>query len=512
MADVLILNPPFVDDFVRSARWDARSRGRVQRHPDYLAVATAVLIESGIDAKLVDACAQNWKKADVEALLRREKPAYVVMHAATPSIDNDLAYAALAKETAGSKTILVGQHVTAVPEDTFRRSRGALDFIALGEYDETVRELVSGGSPEETRGLCFAGPDGAFKRTPPRPFLDVDKLPFPAWQFIDPNWYYDGGKLHPFLTLISGRGCFARCTFCRDPQLMYGHENRYRDPKLVVDEMEHDIRLFPRLREIMIETDTFTANRDHVEGVCREILRRRLDTRIRWSCNVRTDVKRDLLQLMQRAGCRMLMIGFEFGTQQALDAVKKGTRLERTTEFAEDAADLGFTLHGCFMIGAPGETETSARATIDYAKSLPLDTIQISGVAAYPGTELYELAKSKGYLIPKDWSEYLDKNQEQVTVLDYPELPKERIDRLIDQGLKEFYLRPRQIWKMGAAIRGIGDVKRKLYGFASFLDAIYAPRRKKKNGVAAAGAAAAGPAPAGDASAAPAREAGGERA
>jgi len=482
MADVWMLNPPFVGDFVRSARWDARSRGRVQRHPDYLAVATAVLLRAGIDAKLIDACAENRSREDLRGLLARERPSYVVLHAATPSIDNDLAHAALAKETAGAKTVFVGQHATAEPADTFRRAGGALDFIAYGEYDHTLRDLVSGSRPEKTLGLFHEDSEGKLVRTPPRPFLDVNELPFPAWQFIDPNLYYDGGKLHPFLTLISGRGCFARCTFCRDPQLMYGHENRYRAPELVVDEMEHDLALFPKLREIMIETDTFTANRDHVEGVCREILKRRLETRILWSCNVRTDVKRDLLQLMRRAGCRMLMIGFEFGTQAALDAVKKGTKIERTTEFARDAADLGFTLHGCFMIGAPGETRESARATIDYAKSLPLDTIQISGIAAYPGTEMYEWAKHEGHLIPKDWSEYLDENHEQVTVLGYPKLPKETIDELIDQGLKEFYLRPRQIWKMATAIRGAGDVKRKLYGFRSFLDAMAVSRRKRRAG------------------------------
>ncbi|MFH1279334.1 MAG: radical SAM protein [Candidatus Eisenbacteria bacterium] len=482
MANVLMLNPPFVKDFVRSARWDARSRGRVQRHPDYIAVATAVLEKAGLDAKLVDACAQNWDRERTERLFRQEPPEWVVMHAATPSIDNDLAYCALAKETAGAKTVLVGQHVTAVPEETFERAKGALDFIALGEYDYTLRELIGGSDPASTRGLSFLGGGGMMVRTPPRPFIDVNELPFPAWHHIDPDWYYDGGKLHPFLTLLSGRGCFARCTFCRDPQLMYGHENRYRDPKLVVDEMEYDLSLFPNLREVMIETDTFTANREHVEGVCREILGRRLDTRLRWSCNVRTDVKRDLLQLMQRAGCRMLMIGFEFGTQEALDAVKKGTNLERTVEFAHDAADLGFTLHGCFMIGAPGETERSARKTIDFAKSLPLDTIQISGIAAYPGTELYDWAKKNGHLIPKDWSEYLGENEEQVTVVDYPELPKERIDALIDQGLKEFYLRPKQIAKMAATIRGVGDVKRKLYGFKSFVEAMSVKKKGGKGG------------------------------
>ncbi len=480
MAQVLILNPPYVDDFVRSARWDARSRGRVQRHPDYICVATGVQRQAGIDVRFVDAAAQNWSQGDVESLLRHEKPEWVVMHASTPAIANDLAYCRIAKEIAGSKTILVGQHVTAVPEDTFRRSEGSLDYIAIGEYDHTIRDLFLGNNPADTPGLFYMDDFGQPVRTGPRPFIDVNELPFPAWDFIDTAWYRDGGKLHPFITLLSGRGCFARCTYCRDPQLMYGHENRYRDPELVVDEMEYDLSLFPALREVMIETDTFTADREHVEGVCREILKRGLDNKIRWSVNARSDVKRDLLQLMKRAGCRMLMVGYEFGTQMALDNVKKGMNLRRAKEFTENAADLDFTVHGCFMIGAPGETEETARATIDFAKSLPLDTIQISGVAAYPGTEIYDWAEREGYLVPKDWDEYLDENHEQVTVLDYPQLPKERIDELIDTGLREFYLRPKQVVRMASAIRGVGDIKRKMHGVKSFVDYMGGNARKRK--------------------------------
>lgn len=478
MAEVLLLNPPYVDDFVRSARWDARSRGRVQRHPDYLAIAAAVLEQAGHDVLLVDACAMNWNREQVRTLLKKEKPSRLVIHAATPSVDNDISYCALAKEIAGSTTVLVGQHVTAVPEETFKRAGGAIDFIALGEYDYTLRDLAGGSDPGETAGLCLPGDGGDPVRTAPRDLLDVNELPFPAWRFIDPAMYRDGGKLHPFITLLTGRGCFGRCTFCRDPQLMYGHKNRYRSPEAVVDEMEYDLSLFPSLREIMFETDTFTANRKHVEGTCREILKRGLNRRVSWSCNVRTDVDTDLLRLMKEAGCRMLMIGFEFGTQEALDAVKKGTDIERARRFSHDAAKLGFTQHGCFMIGAPGETEETARTTIEYARSLPLDTIQISGVSAYPGTEIYDWAKQKGYLVPRDWSEYLDENREQVTVLDYPQLPKEKIDELINIGLRRFYLRPKQIARMALSIRGVGDLKRKLYGFRSFLDVVASGKKK----------------------------------
>jgi len=106
--------------------------------------------------------------------------------------------------------------------------------------------------------------------------------------------------------------------------------------------------------------------------------------------------------------------------------------------------------------------------TIAFAKSLPLDTIQISGICVYPGTEMYHWAREKGYLVPRDWREWVSASGEQVTLLSYPQLPKAEIDRLIDRGLAEFYLRPSQIGRMLTAIRSWSDLRRKLYGVWSY--------------------------------------------
>jgi radical SAM superfamily enzyme YgiQ (UPF0313 family) len=166
----------------------------------------------------------------------------------------------------------------------------------------------------------------------------------------------------------------------------------------------------------------------------------------------------------------MLMVGFEFGTQEALDAVEKGTTLEHSVRLASEARRLGFIVHGCFMFGAPGETKDSALKTIEFAKGLPMDTVQFSGICAYPGTEIYSLAAEKGFLIPRTWREWVDDHWEQATVLSYPELSMEEINELIDRGLKGFYLRPKQILKMARAIRTPDDLRRKLYGFRMFTD------------------------------------------
>ena len=475
MADVFVLNPPVVQDFCRSARWAARSRGRVQRHPDWLLTAVAVLEEAGFRVDFLDGPVLNFERQEVLSALKQSRPDLVVLHTTTPSIDSDLIYASLTKELLPDcQTVAAGPHVTAEPEDTLKRANGTLDVVIRGEYDYTLRELVQLASSgwdlselSEIAGISYLDQQNKLVHTSSRPYLDVNELPFPSWQHIDPKWYRDAGKRFPFITLISGRGCFGRCTFCRDVPLMEGKKLRMRHPELVVDEIEYDFSLFPYLREVMFETDTFTASPKHVEGVCREILKRNL--KITWSCNCRTDVDLKLLPLMKQAGCRMLMVGFEFGTQEALDAVKKGTTLEQSMRLAKEAQRLGFTVHGCFMFGAPGENMESALKTIEFAKSLPMDTVQFSGICAYPGTEIYQQASKIGTLVPNSWREWVDENWEQVTVLDYPGLSKEEIDGLIDKGLKEFYLRPKQMVKMALDTRTPDDLRRKLFGIKMFI-------------------------------------------
>jgi radical SAM superfamily enzyme YgiQ (UPF0313 family) len=464
--NVLMLNPPYGKDFCRSARWAAKSRGRVQRHPDWMLITTAVLEKAGNKVKFVDGAALNLERKDIQKIIHDFSPSMVVIHTTTPSIYNDISYASLAKESGNPTTVLIGPHVSAEYEDTFKLSNGSIDIIAIGEYDYTLRDIASEKPVKDIEGIAYQDGDETIK-TPERQFLDVKELPFPAWHHIKPEWYHDAGKRFPFLTLISGRGCFARCTFCRDTPTMFGRRLRFREPSQVVDEMEYDLALFPYIKEIMFETDTFTAEPSHVKGVCEEILRRGVN--IPWSCNARVDMDLSLLPLMKKAGCRMLMVGFEFGTQEALDSVRKGVTLEQSRRFAEEAKRLKFIIHGCFMIGAPGETKESAHATIEFAKSLPMDTIQISGICTYPGTDMYRWAKENGYLVPKDWSEWVDTDLEQCTLLNYPQLSKQEIDNLIDQGLKEFYLRPKQMFRMIFNIRNIGDMKRKLFGLKSFI-------------------------------------------
>ena len=471
---IFILNPPYVKDFCRSARWAAKSRGRVQRHPDYLLTLASVLLNNNHEVKFIDGPVSDLNREQIKQHIQEYLPDMLVLHTTTPSIYNDLEYAYDAKKISSNIiTVAVGPHVSAVPEDTFKISselfESSLDAIAVGEYDFSVAELADSISNFNNIPGLATVLDGKIKYEPAY-VIDVNKLPEPAWQLINPEDYHDAGKRFPFLTLINARGCIGNCTFCCYKNIMAPGKLRQREPELVINEMEHDVAMFPNLQEIMFETDTFAADPIYTENLCKLMIKHKIKEKIRWSCNGRVDTKLELLPLMKEAGCRMLMTGFEFGTQEALNSVKKGTTLEQARKYAETASKLGFIIHGCFMIGAPGETHESANKTIEFAKSLPCDTVQFSGICPYPGTPIFDWAKENNFLMPNNWKSWVNQEYEQCTLLNYPQLSAQEIDQYIDKGLKSFYLRPKQILRMLKNVKSFSDLSRKLFGLKNFVN------------------------------------------
>ena len=460
--------PSYGKDFSKSARWYTKSRSRCFRHPEYFLTAVAVLEHDGHLVQFIDATTHNVSKKRLVNKVLNYKPEMVVIFCTTPSIYSDIEHAKMIKQkNKKTKIVLIGPHVSAVPKETINIDK-SIDVIAYGEYDYTLRDLANKKSLRSTLGIVYRDKN-KIRKNKTRPVIhDLDRLPFPAWHHIKLEDYPDPGKLYPFITMITGRGCPNYCTFCVNTPVMFKRNFRKRSVENIVDEIEYDLRLFPNIQEFMFETDTFTADPKHVKAFCKELERR--DLEITWSCNVRVDIDLKLLPIMKKAGCRMLMIGYESGSQKSLDSVCKGVTLSQSKRFTERAHDLGFILHGCFMFGFPGETPEEAQKTIDFAKSLPLDTVQFSGISAYPGTAIYEWAKKNGYLLPKDWTEWVSPEKEQVTVLNYPQFSKEEIDKYIDKALKEFYLRPSQMLRMATNIRSLSDVKRKVFGLRSFLD------------------------------------------
>lgn len=467
---ILIVNPAYGKNFVRSARWAARSRGRVQRHPDYLAIATAVLEKEGHEVKLLDAAALNMDQGAVREIAVTFRPELSVVHTTTPSIYSDIRHGEMLKEV-GAVTVLIGQHCSALPVETMKIS-GHIDFVVQGEYDYALRDLASGTPVTEIEGLAFREGEQIVWNHRRSFITNLDELPFPAWHQIDIRDYFDAGKLYPFVTLISGRGCPNGCTFCVLPQVLYGRKYRLRSASSVVDEIQYDLELFPELKEVMFEDDTLTARPERTGEICEEILNRGI--RISWSANSRADLDDlDLLKLMKEAGCRMLVVGFEFGDQCVLDNVNKRLTVEQMKQFTALARKAHIKIHGCFMVGGPGETKETAERTIRLAQELKPDTVQFSALTPYPGTELYDWCRVKGYILAADWPEWVTAGEQQ-TVLEYPGLSRTDILELVDRGLYHgFYLRPRTWVHHLLTVTSFDDFKRKMRGAKNLLQYLW---------------------------------------
>lgn len=470
---ILLINEPFVRDFCRTQRWAARTRGRVLRAPDWLAYAAAVLEKHMPDAavKLYDFPAMNADKEEFRALVLKEQPDFVVLDSTTPSIYSDIECARIVKDNSPAKVIMVGPHASALPEETLRIAQGAIDVACIGEYDYSVRDVVANYDRlSGVCGICYLS-GGSPVRTAPRPLIEnLDELPFPAWHHLDLMKYFDGGKLYPYIDIISGRGCPNQCVFCLWPQVMHGVRYRLRSPENVVDEIERDIQLCPQVLkggEFFFEDDTFTVHKDRAIAISEEILRRKLN--ITFSVNGRADsYDPEMFRVMKRAGCREVLVGFESGVQRMLDEMHKNITVEQSRAFMAAAKNAGLQVHGCFVIGLPGETEETARQTMEFALGLGLDTLQFSGAVPFPGTRFFQTCEQQGWLLTKEWNRWLD-GGEQHAVVAYPSIPQDRVNYYVDKGLRKFYFRPGYMLRFLLKTRSLSDLYRKVRGAINYI-------------------------------------------
>ena len=291
--------------------------------------------------------------------------------------------------------------------------------------------------------------NGRICHNPARPHIEnLDELPFVSRVYRDHlrphiNSYFYGANQHPVVSILSGRGCPHRCAYCVYPQTMTGHQYRLRSVNNVVNELEFIKKDLSEVKEVFLEDDTLTVNRKRAMAISQEIIDRKLN--ITWSTNSRADADYDTMKLMHKAGCRLLCVGFESGSQEILDKLQKHIKRDNYFRFRDDAAQAGLMIHGCFMYGNEGETPETMRQTLELAKELNCDTAQFYPIMVYPGTRAYDDYKEKGYITAKRFRDWLTPDGQHNCVISLPNISKENLVEFCDLSRREFYLRPRYI-------------------------------------------------------------------
>jgi radical SAM superfamily enzyme YgiQ (UPF0313 family) len=263
--------------------------------------------------------------------------------------------------------------------------------------------------------------------------------------------YEIGEALYPFVSFYGGRGCRSKCTFCLWPYTVGGHKYRVRSPENVVGEVERATEYFPQIREVFFDDDTMTDARPWVEDVARKLGPVLVPKGITWSTNAKVNVPLETLKVLKANGLRLFTVGFESGSQEILNNVKKGMTVKGAREFAENCHRLGIKMHGTFIVGLPGETKKTIRDTIQFAKEINPHTLQVSLAAPFPGTYLYDQAKREGWL-RADHGKLVGIEGFQVSTIEYPHLSAEDIFAAQEQFYREYFFRPSKIaeimWEM----------------------------------------------------------------
>jgi len=462
----LFLNPPSFEGFDggAGARYQAKREIRSYWYPTWLAQPAALVPGS----KLVDAPPAGLTLDDI--VTQADQHDLMILHTSSPTFAGDVKVAeALKAKNPDLLVGFVGAKVAVQPERSLQASP-AIDFVAREEFDFTVAEVADGRSLSSVAGLSYKDAGGQVVHNPDREILtDMDRLPFvtPVYKRdLRPEDYYIGYLLHPYVSLYTGRGCRSRCTFCLWPQTVGGHKYRTRSVANVLEEAALVKELFPQMKELFFDDDTFTDDRPRAEEIARGLGRLGLT----WSCNAKANVPRETLKVMHDNGLRLLLVGYESGNQQILINIKKGLRVERARQFAADCRELGITVHGTFILGLPGETKETIQETIRFAREVNPHTIQVSIAAPYPGTELYRQAVEKGWLPDDDDGATLVSEQgTQLAALSYPHLQHTEILDSVDAFYRRFYFRAGKLAEMSAEMFQPGMASRRLREGAEFV-------------------------------------------
>lgn len=453
---VLLINPPFLYQFSRSQRSPAITKGGTLYYPYWLVFAGAVLEKNGIDFDLLDCPAEDIKSEDVLERIYKEKYNLIIIDTSTASIEKDVKFANKAKEKNPEAVIaMVGTHVTAVADDVLKKTL-SVDIAIRREYDYTVTDIAKNlNDYSGVEGISYRDENGKIKHNKDRELIkDLNEIPFisPIYKkYLNIRNYYFAAADYPMVMLISGRGCPNGCTFCVYPQTMFSRQYRFRSPKNVVRELKYIAEEMPEVKDVVFEDDTITADIDRIREMCNLIIKEKIN--IKWTCNSRVSngsvvVDIETLRLMKKAGCRLIVPGFESGNQKILDAMHKNITLEQSLEFMENAKKVDILVHGCFVFGFPGETKETMRETLEFAKRLNPDSAQFYPAFVYPGTELYQWASKKGYITTKDYSQWIKKDGQHNCVLSLPDgLTPEYLTEFSEKAYREFHFRLRYLGK-----------------------------------------------------------------
>ena len=363
----------------------------------------AVAKSEGHEVEIIDAASWSWKQ--LREGVYAESPDVVGITCWTIERGQAFKAAHVAKEAAPrAKMIIGGPHASAFPQHMFLRT--PVDFVVVGEGEETFRELLSAICCDldvsHIRGIAYRN-KGEFRKTPSRAFItDLDTIPFLLHEQFD---YKNYRGLHDTTrraaAVITSRGCPFRCVFCSST-FYWGRQYRRRSVQNVVDEIK--ILYYQHgIRALLFFDDNFVIDRKRCIAISKALYELKLD--LIWAAEGSARVvDEEMLEWMKRAGCYRIDFGVESGSPKVLRNINKPFTVEDTRRAFRLCREAGIKPNAYLMIGSPGETRDTVQQTVRLMREIQPDVRGVRpGVWILPNTPLYEMSLRQGVISEEDW-------------------------------------------------------------------------------------------------------------
>lgn len=320
------------------------------------------------------------------------------------------------------KTIIIGGSVgSSVPKIMLEKN--PVDVVCIGEAEETIKDLIrvlkNDGDLSGVKGIWYKDGSSRIHKTEMRPSIeDLDNIPLPVWELFPMEIYLKnpvgapnrnkwldglGDENAPLsMNLFATRGCPYQCIYCYHDFM--GQRYRHRSPENVINEIKILNENY-KVTYFHFIDDEFVTEKEFVYEFCRllGVFSREIGQKITWACAGRVNLMtEDLIATMADAGCILIGYGIESGSQKMLDVMKKGVTVQQAKEAIKLTKKYLGWADCSFMIGTPGENLDTVQETANFCKELDLNPEVIFFTTPYPGTELYEMALSRGKIIDEE--------------------------------------------------------------------------------------------------------------
>ncbi|MBN2143963.1 MAG: radical SAM protein [Candidatus Aureabacteria bacterium] len=425
-----------------------------------LAYLASYLKKYGHEVKIIDDYVEKLGLKGIMENIRSYSPEMIGISCLTPLADQTVFLTKeIRKHFPEIKIVLGHRHADYFAKDFI--SKGIADVIVHGEGEKTLLDLVchfeNKQSLDDVKGITYQDKGNPI-RNPERPLIqDLDSIPFPAWDILPLEKYKPrpevtpGGRLN--LPLLFNRGCPFHCIFCNQE---LGNQVRRRSVENVISEMLWCHDRFG-VDGFVFSDANFPVYRDQAIEFCNELIRLDVPSKIVWTTETRPDLlDEELLELMKKAGCTKIQIGFESGSDRILKILNKRFTVQDSIKAADMVKKCGIFLYGLFIIGNPTETEEEIMATIEASKKMGLDYAKFNLFVPFPGTAAYEDQKIRKKTNGLPWICFSSYPPSAEKVVFTPDgMTPQKLIRSQKKAFLQFYFRPIMIYRHLFTIRNI---------------------------------------------------------